>query len=135
MKVFIPNLCCLDSQCLQGIEIKYPTISLRCAGVEHRDVGWRLRWRSYGLILIDQEWWRTSVGSWLMDRSSWVTSHGGWHLGHALTRGCGRAGHVAGTIEVWRDRCLGCGGCARIAILMAVSVVEPQNHPTLLKVA
>jgi hypothetical protein len=50
----------------------------------HRDSGQRLRWRSSGLMLMDQERWRASGGSWLMDRSSWMASRGGWHLGHAL---------------------------------------------------
>jgi hypothetical protein len=35
----------------------------------------------------------------LRDQSRWVTSYGSWHLGHALARGRGRAGYVAGAIE------------------------------------
>jgi hypothetical protein len=40
--------------------------------------------------------------------------------------------HVAGAVEDRRDMCLGHGGRARDVIFMAVSVVEPQNHPALL---
>jgi hypothetical protein len=47
------------------------SVSLWCAGVEHRDGGWQLRWRSCGLVLMDRERWRASVGSWLMDQSGW----------------------------------------------------------------
>jgi hypothetical protein len=39
------------------------------------------------------------VGSWLTDRNNRMTICGGWHLGHALARGCGRVGRVAGTAE------------------------------------
>jgi hypothetical protein len=46
-----------------------------------------------------------------------VTSHIDWHLGDALMRGCGEAGHVAGMVEDWWDMCLGRAGYARGAIL------------------
>jgi hypothetical protein len=36
-----------------------------------------------------------------------LTSRGGWHLGHALARGHGGAGCIAGVVEDWWDTCLG----------------------------
>jgi hypothetical protein len=65
------------------------------------------------------------------DQRSWVTSRGGWHL-ETLTRvwtwrcelcsrhGRGSTGHVSRT---WGHVCG--------TLPMEVSVVEPQNHPTL----
>jgi hypothetical protein len=38
--------------------------------------------------------------------------------------------HVVGTIEDWWDTCTGRGGRACGVLLMVVSVVELQNHPT-----
>jgi hypothetical protein len=64
-----------------------------------RDSGRRLRWRSCGLVLMDRERLRVSVGSWLTDWSSRVASHGGWHLEHTLARGCGGVDRVAGMVE------------------------------------
>jgi hypothetical protein len=47
-----------------------------------------------------------------------MTSRGGRHLGHA--RGRGRAGHVAGAVEDWRDMCPGREGCAHGVTLTTV---------------
>jgi hypothetical protein len=37
-------------------------------------------------------------------------------------------GRIASATENWRDTCPVHGGCARVAILTVVSMVEPQNH-------
>jgi hypothetical protein len=46
-------------------------------------------------------------------------------------RGHEGADHVADVVADWQDTCLGCGGCTHGALLTAVSVIEPQNHPAL----
>jgi hypothetical protein len=79
------------------------SIGLWCAGVEHRDGGPRLRWRSCGLVLMDREQWRMSVGSWLTYRSRGVTSRGGWQLVHIIARGHGGVDCVAGMFKDWWD--------------------------------
>jgi hypothetical protein len=90
-------------------------VDLWCAGVEHRNGGRWLRWRSCGLLPMDREWWRASAGSRLTDQSSQVTNRGDWHLGHALVRGRGGVDRVAGVsrtggTRVWSWRtCTRCG--------------------------
>jgi hypothetical protein len=65
----------------------------------------------------------------LRDQSRWVTSYGSWHLGHALARGRGRAGYVAGAVEDWRDTCPGRGGRACGAILTMVWWLSLEKTP------
>jgi hypothetical protein len=66
------------------------SVSLWCAGVEHRDNGQRWRWRSLGSC----QWTRSGEGRALGLDSRRVTSRGGWHLGHALAQGRGGASRV-----------------------------------------
>jgi hypothetical protein len=106
------------------------SVDLWCAGVEHRDGGLRLRWRSSGLVLMDREWWRASVGSWLMDQSIRVTSRGGWHLGHALARGLGGVDRVSSVVENWRDTRLVVEDVQRGAVLTTSLVVWASKLPS-----
>jgi hypothetical protein len=75
------------------------SVYLWCVGVEYRYGGRRPRWRSCRFVQMDQEWWRTSNGTWLRDRSHWVTRRGGWHLGHTRAQGHGGVGRVADVVE------------------------------------
>jgi hypothetical protein len=43
----------------------------------------------------------------------------------------GGVDRVAVVVADWRDTCPRRGGCARVAILTTILVVEPQTHPTL----
>jgi hypothetical protein len=106
------------------------SIGLWCACVEHRDSGRRWRWRSCGFVLIDQERWRTSDGTWPKDQSWRVASHGDWHLGHALAWGHRREGRVDGAVEDCRDTCPGHGGHAWGAILTVVWWLILKNPPS-----
>jgi hypothetical protein len=107
------------------------SVVLWCIGVEHRDGGWRLRWRSCRLVVMNQERWRESVGSWLIDQNSWVTSHGGWHMGHALARGCGGVDRVTDVVKYWQHTCLVVEDVYEVQCSRWVWWFGPQNHPVL----
>jgi hypothetical protein len=59
-----------------------------------------------------------------------MTRRGGSHLGHTWACGRGRVDCVTVTVEDCWDTCLGRGTHACGALLTAISMVEPQNHPT-----